>query len=110
MSEEFIKTQTVDTRGTVIIGLAFSLDDEWLASWSSEPKVEIRNAKTGDCIYSIAVEQRLPLGQEIRFSFSSDSQRILIGSEQPAIRDIVGCTWTNYPEIHPERLLTSAFS
>ncbi|RKL38054.1 hypothetical protein BFJ72_g7516 [Fusarium proliferatum] len=74
-SEEFIKTQTVDTRGTVIIGLAFSPDDEWLASWSYEPKVQIRNAKTGDCIYKI-----------------------------------VGCEWTNYPEIHPEWLLTSAFS
>ncbi|KAF5700770.1 het-E-1 heterokaryon incompatibility protein [Fusarium globosum] len=109
-SEEFIKTQTVDTRGTVIIGLAFSPDDEWLASWSSEPRVQIRNAKTGDCIYSIAVQQRLPIGPEIRFSFSSDSQRILLGSEQPGIRDIVGCEWTNYPEIHPERLLTSAFS
>ncbi|CVK98694.1 uncharacterized protein FPRN_04046 [Fusarium proliferatum] len=75
-SEEFVKTQTVDTRGTVIVGLAFSPDDGWLASWSSEPKVEIRNAKT----------------------------------EQPGIRDIVSCEWTNYPEVHPERLLTSAFS
>lgn len=108
--KEFIKSQTVDTRGTVIIGLLFSPDGEWLASWSCEPKVQIRNAKTGDCIYSITVEQRLPIGPEIRFSFSSDSQRILLGSEQPGVRDIVGCEWTNYPEIHPERLLTSAFS
>ncbi|KAG4283380.1 hypothetical protein FPRO06_07759 [Fusarium proliferatum] len=68
-SEEFVKTQTVDTRGTVIVGLAFSPDDGWLASWSSEPKVEIRNAKTGDCIYNILVEQRLPIGPEIRVSF-----------------------------------------
>ncbi|KAG5751181.1 hypothetical protein H9Q70_006193 [Fusarium xylarioides] len=109
-SEEFIKTQTIDTQGTVIIGLTFSPDDEWLASWSCEPKIQIRNAKTGDCIYNVTVEQRLPIGPEIRFSFSSDSQRILLGSEQPGIRDIVGCKWTEYPEIHPERLLTSAFS
>ncbi|CZR49408.1 uncharacterized protein FPRO_08851 [Fusarium proliferatum ET1] len=109
-SEEFVKTQTVDTRGTVIVGLAFSPDDGWLASWSSEPKVEIRNAKTGDCIYNILVEQRLPIGPEIRVSFSSDSQRILLGSEQPGIRDIVSCEWTNYHEVHPERLLTLAFS
>ncbi|KAF5695400.1 het-E-1 heterokaryon incompatibility protein [Fusarium denticulatum] len=108
--EEFIKTRTVDTRGTVIIGLIFSPDDEWLASWSREREIQIRNAKTGDCIYSITVEQRLPIGPEIRFSFSSDSQRILLGSEQPGIRDIVGCEWTEYPDIHPERLLTSAFS
>ncbi|KAM5361586.1 hypothetical protein ACJA88_014410 [Fusarium oxysporum] len=108
--KEFIKSQRVDTRGTVIIGLLFSPDGEWLASWSCEPKVQIRNAKTGDCIYSITVQQRLPIGPEIRFSFSSDSQRILLGSEQPGVRDIVGCEWTNYPEIHPERLLTSAFS
>ncbi|KAK2926936.1 WD40 repeat [Fusarium oxysporum f. sp. vasinfectum] len=109
-SKEFIKSQTVDTRGTVIIGLLFSPDGEWLASWSCEPKVQIRNAKTGDCIYSITLEKQLPIGPEIRFSFSSDSQRILLGSEQPGVRDIVGCEWTNYPEIHPERLLTSAFS
>ncbi|KAF4498458.1 Vegetative incompatibility HET-E-1 [Fusarium agapanthi] len=108
-SEEFIKTQTVDTRGTVIIGLAFSPDDEWLASWSCEPKIQIRNVKTGDCIYSITVEQRLPIGPEIRASFSSASQRILVGSEQPGIRDIVRCEWTEYPDINPERLLASAF-
>ncbi|KAF5232109.1 hypothetical protein FANTH_13105 [Fusarium anthophilum] len=102
-------TQTVDTRGTVIIGLAFSPDGELIASCSSEPKVQIRNAKTGDCIYSITVEQRLPIGPEIRFSFSSDSRRILLGSEQPGIRDIAGCKWTEYPDIYPERLLTSAF-
>ncbi|KAF5585063.1 heterokaryon incompatibility protein het-E-1 [Fusarium pseudoanthophilum] len=109
-SEEFTKTQTVDTRGTVIIGLVFSPDGEWLASWSCEPKIQIRNAKTGDCIYNVTVEQRLPIGPGNRFSFSSDSQRILLGSEQPGIRDIVSCKWTEHAEIHPERLLTSAFS
>ncbi|KAF5574202.1 hypothetical protein FPCIR_13699 [Fusarium pseudocircinatum] len=61
----------------------------------------------GQCI---TIEQRLSIGPEIQLSFSSDSQRVLLGSEQPGIRDIVGRKWTAHPEIHPERLLTSAFS
>ncbi|KAF5022983.1 hypothetical protein F66182_4940 [Fusarium sp. NRRL 66182] len=109
-SVEFSKTRKVETRGTIIIGLLFSPDGEWLASWSCEPKVQIRNAKTGDCIYNIALPQRLSIGPEIRFSFSSDSQRILIGSEEPRIRDIVNDSWMSHTEIWPDLLLTSAFS
>ncbi|KAM0338618.1 hypothetical protein ACHAPU_011274 [Fusarium lateritium] len=112
ISDKFRKTQTVETGSNVVTGLMFSPDGKWLASWSrsSRPVVDIRDAKTGDCIYSITLEERLPLGSEIRFSFSSDSQRILVGSENPGVRDIAGRSWINHPEIHPDRLLTSAFS
>jgi len=73
------------------------------------PEVQIRDAKTGDCIYKIRIEEKFFIRPETRFSFSSDSQRILIGSEQPGVRDIGGCEWLTYPDIRPEQLLTSAF-
>jgi WD40 repeat protein len=112
-SDKFREIRQADTRGTILIGLLFSPDGEWLASWSrswSRPEVEMRNAKTGDCIYRITLEERVPLGSEIRFAFSSDSQRILVGSEQPGIWDVSGRTWINHLEVFPDRLLTSASS
>lgn len=90
-SIEFKKTHTVKTQGSYIPGILFSPDGKWLASWSDEPKVQIRDPKTGDCIYSFTLEQdrRSGIGPETRFSFSSDSQRILVGSVNAGIRDIV---------------------
>ncbi|EMT72371.1 Vegetative incompatibility protein HET-E-1 [Fusarium odoratissimum] len=85
-SKEFIKSQTVDTRGTVIIGLLFSPDGEWLASWSCEPKVQIRNAKTGDCIYSITVEQQLPI------AISNDGTQVATCTEYPFRLAIIDAT------------------
>ncbi|KAF0639823.1 hypothetical protein FPSE5266_00714 [Fusarium pseudograminearum] len=109
-SGEFKKSHSVETPGILIIGLLFSPNGEWLASWSPESKVQIRDAKTGDCIYNITRHERVPIGPEIRCSFSSDSKRILIGSENPAIRDIVKCSWIGDTEILPDRLSTSGFS
>ncbi|CAG1997514.1 unnamed protein product [Fusarium graminearum] len=111
--DEFKKILTIETTGKVMVGLLFSPDDEWLACWERTylgPEVQIRDAKTGDCIYKIALEEKLLIGPEVRFCFSSDSQRILLGSEQPGIWDIRGCKWINHPETRPERLLTSEFS
>lgn len=109
-SGEFKKIHSVETPGVLIIGLLFSPNGEWLASWSPELKVQIRDAKTGDCIYDITRHEQVPIGPEIQCAFSSDGQRILIGSTNPAIRDIVKGSWIKDTEISPDRLLTSGFS
>ncbi|CAG7565872.1 unnamed protein product [Fusarium equiseti] len=111
--DEFKKTLTIETIGKVMVGLLFSPDDKWLACWERAyfgPEFQIRDAKTGDCIHTIRIEEKLLIRPETRrFSFSSDSQRILIGSEQPGVRDIGGCKWLTYADIRPKQLLTSAF-
>ncbi|WXC44317.1 hypothetical protein QX201_004054 [Fusarium graminearum] len=110
-SNEFKKRHKVNTKGTNVLGLLFSPDGKWLASWSDGPKVQIRDAKTGNCIYDFTLEQGRgsAIGPQTRFSFSSDSQRILVGSGTVGIRDIVNGSWITENQIWPGRLLTSAF-
>ncbi|KAL6922586.1 hypothetical protein FSST1_006612 [Fusarium sambucinum] len=111
-STEFKKIHTVNTPGCYIVGLLFSHDGKWLASWSSEPKIQIRDSKTGDCIYNFTLDQgsKYSIGPQNRFSFSSDSQRLLVGSINAGIRDIVKDSWITENQISPGRLLTSSFS
>ncbi|CEI67695.1 Vegetative incompatibility protein HET-E-1 [Fusarium venenatum] len=111
-SNEFSTVRTVSVLGTPTIGLLFSPDGNWLACWSTRGKVRILDAKTGDCIYDFTLEQGRapPIKQQNRFSFSSNSQRILVGSGKVAIRDIVKGSWITEDQISPGRLLTSAFS
>ncbi|KAK6725304.1 hypothetical protein SNK04_004109 [Fusarium graminearum] len=110
-SNEFKKRHKANTKGTNVLGLLFSPDGKWLASWSDGPKVQIRDAKTGNCIYDFTLEQGRgsAIGSQTRFSFSSDSQRILVGSGTVGIRDIVNGSWITENRIRPGRLLTSAF-